>query len=262
MNITQKLQNVITDHVTNNTVVPDLTSEITSQELQFTKQDIFHKTPTPSVLQTAQNFYQNLYYYNIINRNFTQNINTHALLTYLTSKQKQKKSETSLKTREITSLHLLFLYSTNRLDNYHSNYQLLSESEKNTPLISSIKNFAQFITLGNYIKAIEKVQNLSIFHKIVLENIQESRKLDTCKIVDLCKNNIELEEIRKLFCVRNEAEMKELGIYVDQLFGERKVNWKIVGGSVFKRKMDRSCLNADLVIRDMIELVEEVDKII
>ena len=258
MNITQKLQNAITNHVQKGQQVPDLTSDIILQELDFTKKDLFFKKVSQSEILSAQNFYENVYYYNILQRNFQKNINTFSLLNFCYSKNLLENE----KKEELVSLHLLFLYSTNRLDNFYSSYELLSEKIKNSKQILQIKKFVQFITLGNYIKAISEVGNLSFFHKIVLENINESRKLDTCKIVDLCKNNIEINDIKKLFCISNDKEMMELIKYSNELFEEKKINWKICGDVVFKRKKDSSCLDSDLVIRNMVDLVGELDRII
>lgn len=175
---------------------------------------------------------------------------------YSLNKQESAHKET------IFSLHLLLLYSTNNLDGFYSNYELLDERIKNSSSIVAIKKFAQFITMGNYAKAIETVESISFFHLIVLENIQESRKLDTCKIVDLCNNNITINEIQKLFGIQNQNQMDSLVKYANQLFEENKINWKIVGDTVYKKTQNRTCLDANLIIRDMIDLVDQIDKII
>ncbi len=101
-----------------------------------------------------------------------------------------------------------------------------------------------------------------MYHKIVLETIQESKKLDTCKIVDSCSSNLNVNDLKSLFGITNQAQWNDLLKTTNELFEARTINWRIVNDIIFRRKTVKSFLQPNKIIEEMIDLVKEKDKII
>jgi hypothetical protein len=82
-------------------------------------------------------------------------------------------------------------------------------------------------------------------------------------MIDLCYEDMGVNEIYSLLGVREGAEAENLKKYVHELFEQEFINWKIVdNGSVFRRHTEKSCLDQEKIIHDMVELVRDIDRII
>ena len=82
-------------------------------------------------------------------------------------------------------------------------------------------------------------------------------------MIDLCYENMTVEEIHNLMGIKTSAEADSLRRYVSELFEQRYIDWKIVeDNSVFRRHSQKSCLDQEKIIHDMIELVRDIDRII
>jgi len=82
-------------------------------------------------------------------------------------------------------------------------------------------------------------------------------------MIDLCYDEMTVEEIHNLMGIKSAAEADHLRRYVAELFEQRFIDWKIVeDNSVFRRQSERSCLDQEKIIHDMIELVRDIDRII
>ena len=55
--------------------------------------------------------------------------------------------------------------------------------------------------------------------------------------------------------------MDKTNAYINDLFDRKVINWKVIEGSIFKRREDKSILNPDDVIGEMIGLVREIEDI-
>ena len=74
--------------------------------------------------------------------------------------------------------------------------------------------------------------------------------------MDLCNRDISVEDVKRLFNIKSRSEFEELRVYVDKLFEEKVINWKLVGESIFKRNSQKLCLEPNEVIKEMIGLVQ------
>ncbi len=82
-------------------------------------------------------------------------------------------------------------------------------------------------------------------------------------MIDLCYDELTVNEIHSIMGVKSVGEADLLRRYVDELFEQKFIDWKIVeDNSVFRRHSEKSCLDQERIIHDMIELVRDIDRII
>ena len=82
-------------------------------------------------------------------------------------------------------------------------------------------------------------------------------------MIDLCFENVGIEDVHRICGVKNAVEAEALRKYVTELFERGTVNWRIAeDGSVFRRQNETNKLDSDKIIHDMIELVRDIDRII
>ena len=84
-----------------------------------------------------------------------------------------------------------------------------------------------------------------------------------CKIIDNADDTIQVDDIKRMFKLTSDSDFKDLIKYIDTLFVENQINWKIVGeNTIFRRKSNVYYLNPNETIGEMIQIVRDIDRII
>ena len=156
MDIYQEMERILQNplQIPNNT--SQLQKQMQLQEFTLIQKGLFDefKSPSQSLVQEGVSFYQNLYLFNVMVRNFSVLKDVFDQLTFL-----YQKNATSHKAKLILSLHLLFLFSTNQLEDYYSILEGLSTEDKKSPEINNVIKFAELVSLGNYTQGIVHVHD-------------------------------------------------------------------------------------------------------
>ena len=124
----------------------------------------------------------------------------------------------SVNQSSFVSLHLLYLFSSNKEVEYYCLLENLEPELKDSPEVQKVVTFADMVNLGNYTTAIEFAKKISSHHALVISRLEETRVLENCKLVDLFSNDTSVEDIAKFFNVNNQREFDELKNHVNGLF--------------------------------------------
>lgn len=208
MTLQQKLAQLIETRKGSPKDLDDLSQEIAQGELDLIQKGVFNpETKTSaSLVQQGVSFYEHIFLANIVTHKFQENLQVFAKLSFFYA-QLEQLSEQSF---QIISLQLMFLVSVDQMREYYSLLQSLKDNQKQRAEIQKVKEFTHQLNVGNYIQAQNEVKEISPFHLILLNNIQKSRKIDLCKIVNLCEEDITIGEIKNIFGVKDERSLKQL----------------------------------------------------
>lgn len=119
------------------------------------------------------------------------------------------------------SLHLLYLFSSNKGVDYHCTLENLDSRVKESPEVQKVIQFTDMINLGNYTTAIEFARTISPYHTLVISRLEETKVLENCKLVDLFNNDINIDDIGRFFNIKSQQEFQSLIRYVDGRFEVR-----------------------------------------
>ena len=159
-------------------------------------------------------FYEQVYLFYLRANGFDKAEQKFSSLNYLYG-QMQGNSDQQVMTY---SLHLLYLISSNREEDYRCLRGELGENLRSQPQIEQVEQFANLVNMGNYGPALALAKNMSPYHALVTAKMEESRVIENCKLVDLFYEKVTLQDITAFLGIKNETEMQNMRQYVDRLF--------------------------------------------
>ena len=81
-------------------------------------------------------------------------------------------------------------------------------------------------------------------------------------MVDFVDSEIEQGDLLRMFHITSDKQLTELEQYTQRLYEQRVVNWKLVNGNILRRKKDQNILEPNDIIKDMTDLVQQMENII
>ena len=81
-------------------------------------------------------------------------------------------------------------------------------------------------------------------------------------MINSCYEKINYMDLVKLFAVNTEQDFKKLQEYVNGMYQEGEIQWRIEDkNNIYKSKQKKEVMNCDLIISDMINYVRLNDRI-
>lgn len=164
----------------------------------------------------------------------------------------------------MVSLRLVYLYSARLFAEFYSLRAGVSDELSLTQDFKNLDQFVYFLEIGNYANALNSIGRISPVHKSILSQIEDSHLEETCKMIDLCYEDFDINDVVKILGVEKygSGELEVLKGMVDGLFESKVINWKILAdNSVFKRTFVKEFLQNELIIGEMIDFVQHTENI-
>jgi hypothetical protein len=81
-------------------------------------------------------------------------------------------------------------------------------------------------------------------------------------MINSCYEQINYMDLVKLFAVNTEQDFNKLQEYVNKMYEEGEIQWRIESKTnIYKSKQTKEVMNCDLIISDMINYVRLNDRI-
>lgn len=159
-------------------------------------------------------FYEQVYLFYVRANDFNKAEQKFNSLNYLYTQNQGKSDQQTM----IYSLHLLYLISSNREEDYRCLRGGLGANQRAQPQIEQVEQFANLVNMGNYGPALTLASNMSPYHALVTAKMEESKIIENCKLVDLFYEKVTLKDITSFLNIKNQTEMDNMRQYVDRLF--------------------------------------------
>ena len=78
---------------------------------------------------------------------------------------------------KVISLRLVYLYSSQKLPEYHSLRSLVSSHHRKNSDFRNVDDFVYFLEIGNFASALNAIANISPVHRSILAQIEDSHKV-------------------------------------------------------------------------------------
>lgn len=119
---------------------------------------------------------------------------------------------------KIISLHLLLLYTSKDKSSYYLELASLEPRVAASADVKAIVEFEQLIELGNYQRAFDLVQTLSLSHQALLCRLDEQRRYQKSKMVEYTHPQITLAELWGLLEVKDTDDLGRAIAMIDELY--------------------------------------------
>lgn len=172
---------------------------------------------SPAMTEKVIEFYELVYLYYVVSHSFDKAEQKFSLLEFYYKAH----GSIAANQADFVSLHLLYLFSSNKEVDYYCILENLDHSLRESPQVQKIITFTEMINMGNYTTAIAFARSISAHHALVISRFEETKVQENCKLVDLFSNDINIEDVARFFNIKDAAELENLRRYVDDLFEVR-----------------------------------------
>jgi 26S proteasome regulatory subunit N12 len=163
--------------------------------------------------------------------------------------------------KSVIAIHLLFLLSTHRNEEFYTKLENLTTAEIHYDLVQYVLKMNEAIEEGNYRKVFEKRKQSPLDHfSPFLEKIEDTIRIEVAKSAEKAYSELTLEEALKVFQTPTEAALREFIASYAERVGEPTVSWRLENNRVYFDKVGAQTVkfNSEELIKTMLLYSEEL----
>lgn len=173
-----------------------------------------NSAPSSTEISRIIEFYELVYLYYVIGNDFDKAEQKFSLLEFYYKQLNAKSANQST----FYSLHLLYLFSSNKEVEYNCLLENLDSELRNSAEVQKVITFADMVNLGNYTNAIDFARRISTYHALIMSRLEETKILENSRLIDLFSNDLSIDDITKFFNINNQREFDNFKKHIDDLF--------------------------------------------
>lgn len=168
----------------------------------------------------------------------------------------------SQKKYTILGLYLLYLLSFNKISEYHTEIELIPNSELNNVFIKVPWSLEQYFVEGSYNKILSSKHNVPHpAYQFFIDKFIDAIRFEVARNTERAYESIALKDMCGLFMINNQDE---LNLFISQNHLKDGVEWQVTNGRVFfhVEKKDKKEIPAAKMINLSLEYATELNRII
>ena len=182
MNINSVLETVIQRGFAEQSEISNIEKEIENQQLRFLSERVFQKeallkSKNVNEIQQIRNFFELSTSFFYLVQNFKKGNEFFSLLSYFYNNFEQILPVSALHSKVI-SFRLIFLFSTQKLQEFYSLYGSVPESIRSSADFKNLDEFVFYMEIGNFVNAIKALSMISPAHQNIIYEIKRNHLVE------------------------------------------------------------------------------------